>query len=131
MPIEFSFTPGSVSDIKGLENLSLHLPEDSILLGDRAYTDDDFEDKLQEIEGIKLLAKRKRNSKRQHQAKDEFFLSTYRNLIETVFSSIISKMPRNIKARTEKGFCLKVVFFILVYMVQLYFPLSESRLKLF
>ena len=124
IPIEFSFTPGSVSDIKGLENLSLDLPENSFLLGDRAYTDYDFEDKLKEIERIKLLAKRKRNSKRQHQLNDEVLLITYRNLIETVFSSIISRMPRSIKARTEKGFCLKVVFFILVYMIQLYFPIS-------
>ena len=70
------------------------------------------------------VAKRKRNSKRQHQLNDEVLLITYRNLIETVFSSIISRMPRSIKARTEKGFCLKVIFFILVYMIQLYFPIS-------
>jgi hypothetical protein len=45
-----------------------------------------------------------------------------RNTIETVFSSITSRMPRYIKARTENGFCLKILFSILAYMINLYHP---------
>ena len=46
-----------------------------------------------------------------------FMLNLARNRIETVFSSIISRMPRNIRARTEKGFYLKILFFILAYLI--------------
>ncbi len=44
-------------------------------------------------------------------------LCSERNKIETVFSSIVSRMPRYIHARTESGFCLKVTFFILAYLI--------------
>ncbi len=44
-------------------------------------------------------------------------LCSERNKIETVFSSIVSQMPRYIRARTESGFCLKVTFFILAYLI--------------
>jgi len=46
---------------------------------------------------------------------ENFLISIHRNRVETVFSSIVSRMPRYLKARTEKGFCLKVLFFILAY----------------
>ena len=51
-------------------------------------------------------------------------IKKYRNRIETVFSSITSRMPRQIKAKTEQGFCLKVLFLVLAYMMSLYFRLS-------
>jgi hypothetical protein len=124
VPIEFSFTPGSASDIRSLEDFPLSLPEESILLGDKGYTNYDFEDKLRDFDKIKLLTKRKANSKRTHKQEDEYLLSVKRNYVETVFSSIISRMPRHIRARTENGFCLKVMFFILAYMINFYFPLN-------
>ena len=120
IPIEFTLTPGSKSDLQGLNDLSLELPENSILLGDRAYTSYRLEDYLSEFEGIKLLPKRKHNARRQHSREDSILLAKKRNRIETVFSSIVSRMPRSIKARTEKGFCLKVVFFIFAYMLHLF-----------
>src|SRR5688572_14009093 len=119
VPVEFSFAPGSHSDIRTLKNFEFNLPPGSTILGDRAYTDYRFEDDLLEILQIKLLVRRKKNLKRQNASEDEFFLSTKRNAIETVFSAIVSRMPRHIRARTEKGFCLKVLFFILAYMINL------------
>ena len=124
VPIEFSFTPGGSSDCTNMQDLSLQLPEHSLLLGDAAYTCYEFEDLLAETEMIDLLVKRKANLKRQNKPTENFLLSRNRNIIETVFSSITSRMPRYIKARTEKGFCLKIFFFILAYMVNLYFPVS-------
>src|SRR5688572_15496038 len=38
-------------------------------------------------------------------------------------SQIVRRMPRYIRARTEKGFCLKVLFFLLAYMLNLYRPM--------
>ena len=123
VPIEFSFAPGRESDIKNLQNLNLNLSKNSLILGDKAYTNYSFEDLLIESEGIQLLAKRKANHKRQHSNKHKILLSKQRNSIESVFSCIVRRMPRYITARTERGFCLKVLFFILAYMVNLYFPL--------
>jgi len=123
-PIEFSFTPGSASDIKSLEEFSLNLPEGSLLFGDAAYTSYDVEDLLKEIDNVVLVPKRRKKLKRQHSQEVNFLLSHHRNSIETVFSSIVSRMPRYVRARTEKGFCLKVFFFILAYMLNLYFPLA-------
>jgi len=123
VPVEVLFTPGSVSDVKSLQDFPLDLPEGATLLGDRAYNNYSFEDFLLEHEGIKLLPKRRKNLKRQHTPEKNFCLQMQRNHIETVFSSIVSRMPRSIRARTEKGFCLKVMFFIFAYMVNRFFPM--------
>jgi hypothetical protein len=119
VPLEFCFTPGRTSDIAGLKLLPCELPEGAILFSDRAYTDYFLEDDLREIAGLHLIPKRKKNHKRQHSQSLVFQLNAVRNRIETVFSGITSRMPRNIKARTEKGFCLKVLFFIIAYLLNL------------
>ena len=102
----------------------LPLEEGSKIFADSAYLDYEFEDQLKTIEGITLLSKRKSNLKRQHSFECNRQISLYRNRIETVFSSITSRMPRHIRSRTEKGFCLKILFFILAYMMQKFSPLT-------
>ena len=124
IPLEFSFTPASHTDISACRNLTLALDAESTILADSAYTDYDFEDTLLEIEQIRLLAKRRKNLKRQHTYEDKQTLRYYRNCIETVFSSITSRMPRSLRVKTEKGFCLKVLFFVLAYMAQKACPLA-------
>ena len=37
---------------------------------------------------------------------------------------LLYRMPRQIKAKTEQGFCLKVLFLVLAYMMSLYFRFS-------
>lgn len=124
VPIEFCITPGSTSDIEGLKLLPCELAPKSILIGDKAYTGYELEDDLLEMMEISFLPKRRKNLKRQYTGVQEYIHSSKRNIIETVFSGIVSKMPRHIKARTEKGFLLKVCFFILAYLIQLYSPTS-------
>ena len=123
VPIEVCLTPASISDIAGLRSLPIDLPEQSVLFADKAYLDYALEDALRDVAKIDLLAARKKNLKRQHTASRNYILKCKRNLIETVFSSIVSRMPRYIRARTEKGFCLKVFLFVLAYMMNLGFPL--------
>jgi IS5 family transposase len=120
IPIEFCITPGGVSDIEGLRLLPCELPVGSTLIGDRAYSNYSLEEDLLEMMEISFLPKRRGNLKRQHNRIQEYIHSQKRNIVETVFSSIVSKMPRQIKARTEKGFYLKVIFFILAYFIGLY-----------
>ncbi len=124
IPIEFCITPGSTADIEGLKLLPCDLPEGVILIGDRAYTNYSLEDELLEMMGIFFQPKRKQNMKRQISGLQEYIHASKRNRIETVFSMIVSKMPRSIKARTEKGFLLKTVLFILAFLVEQYSPIS-------
>jgi len=119
IPIEFLFTPGSTADISALSLFDLNMSAGSKLLGDRAYTSYSIKDMLLEIKEIHLIPKRKTCPKRQHSSEKNALIKKFRNRIETVFSSIVSRMPRQIKARCEKGFCLKVVFLILAYMFAL------------
>jgi len=116
IPIEFCFTPGSTSDIAGLKMLPCELPKGSFLFADRAYNTYSLEDDLREMAEFVLVPRRKKNMTRQHSRSLEFILVHTRNRIETVFSAIVSKMPRHIRARTERGFCLKVTFFIISYL---------------
>jgi len=119
VPIEFVFTPAAEADLRGLHRMKLDLPKQSVLFGDKAYTDYALEDFLKEDLQISLISKRKKNSRRKHGCYDELKLSLTRNKIETVFSSLVGMMPRCIRARTERGFCLKVMFFILAYTMKL------------
>jgi Transposase DDE domain len=121
IPIEFVFSPGNEADIRGLEKLELEIAPGSSLFADSAYTNYELEDFLKQERGIQLIPKRKKNAKRSHSPYDQLKLSLTRNRIETVFSGIVSLMPRYIRARTEKGFCLKVMFFILAYTIMLSF----------
>jgi Transposase DDE domain len=119
-PIEFCFTSGSASDIRGLKELPCDLPEGSILFADKAYNSYSLEEDLLHMAKISLIPRRKKNLTRQHSPSLDFILSNTRNRIETVFSSIVSKMPRCIRARTEKGFYLKMTFFIIVHLVSVF-----------
>lgn len=89
IPIEFSITPASTSDIRSLQNFSLDLPQGSILMGDKAYTNYWFEDELANLDQIQLLVKRRKNLTRQNSYDDNQLLKRKRNYIETVFSSIV------------------------------------------
>jgi len=68
---------------------------------------------------IRLLAKRKKNSNRQHSPYNDLSLSLTRNRIESTFSAITGLMPKCIRAKTEKGFWIKVLFFVLAHMCKL------------
>ena len=119
VPIEFVFSPGGEADIRGFHKLELTIPRGSTLFADSAYTDYALEDFLKQEWAIHLISKRKKNAKRKHTSYDQLKLSLTRNRIETVFSGINALMPRCIRAKTERGFCLKVMFFILAYTIKL------------
>jgi hypothetical protein len=96
--------------------LPCELPRGSFLFADRAYNAYSLEDDIKEMAEFTLVPRRKKNMTRQHSPVQEFILNQTRNRIETVFSAIISKMPRHIRARTERGFYLKITFFIIPYL---------------
>ena len=63
-PVECVLTPGSVGDVQVLKSYAYDLPPGSVVYADKAYNDYEIEDLLAEVEDIRLLPIRKKNSKR-------------------------------------------------------------------
>ena len=99
------------------KELSLDLPEGSIVRADEAYTDYDYEDLLKEV-GLHLKAQRKKNSKRPMPAWEEFLGKPIRRYIETLFSRPRSSFPKGIHAVTPRGVELKIAWFLLAFSIQ-------------
>jgi hypothetical protein len=114
IPVEYTFTAGSVHDIDGMKQLPLNLPPGSELMGDSAYTDYLLEDMMQDS-GIRLLAARKANSKCPHNPCVEYLISLQRKRVETVFSDVAKLMPKSVHAVTYEGFLIKIIAFIWAY----------------
>jgi hypothetical protein len=115
VPVEFAILPGSYHDIDGMKNMFFNLPEGSILYGDSAYTDYNYEEDCLEAENIQMMIARKSNSKRKHQPWQEYIISVSRKRIETMFSQISVMFPKRIHAVTVDGFILKLILFIFVF----------------
>jgi hypothetical protein len=116
-PVEFCLAAASEADISVFKEMSLELPEGSIICADKAYTDYDYEDLLKEA-GLHLKAQRKKNSKRKMPAWEEFLGKPIRQYIETVFSRLSAMFSRKIHAVTPRGFDLKIVCFLLAFSIQ-------------
>jgi Transposase DDE domain len=116
-PVEFSLVAGSEADVSVFKDLELDLPEGSTILADKAYTDYDYEDLLEEV-GLHLKAQRKKNSKRSMPLWEEFLGKPIRQYIETVFSRMSALFARKIHAVTPRGFELKIVWSLLAFTIQ-------------
>ena len=112
-PVEAFLTPGGRSDTRAMKQFQLTLPSESVVIGDKAYNDYDFEDLLEEASGIDLRPLRRKNSAREEPAYVEFIQHTYRKQIETTGSDFERQLPSSIHAVTPEGFELKVFLFVL------------------
>jgi len=117
VPVEFSILPGSLSDIEGLADLPLQLPAGADVAADAAYTYYEWEDALEESDGVRLLVGRKRNSKRRDVPVVHDYKQWLRRRIETVFGEITKLFPKKIHATTLSGFILKISLFLFAYQV--------------
>ena len=77
-PVDCVLTPGSVSDAQVLKVYAYDLPPGSVIVADKAYHDDEIEDLLAEVQDIRLLPVRKKNSKRRLSASMRFLQSCHR-----------------------------------------------------
>lgn len=111
-PVEFLLSPGSVADVSGLRGFDFDLPEDAIIVGDRAYNLYWLEDIMAEA-GLTMLPVRKKNSKRPLQPWERGLQLQCRQVIETAGSLIEQKLPKSIHAVNAQGFELKVKLFVL------------------
>lgn len=116
-PVEFSLVAGSEADVSVFKDLELDLPKGSTIFADKAYTDYDYEDLLEEV-GLHLKAQRKKRSKRPMPLWEEFLGKPIRQYIETVFGGLTNLFSKKIHAVTPRGFELKIVCFLLAFSIQ-------------
>ncbi len=116
-PVEFSLAAASEADIAVFKEMSLELPEGSIICADKGYTDYHYEDLLEEV-GLHLKAQRKKRSKRPMAAWEEFLGKPIRQYIETVFGELSRLFSGKIHAVTPRGFELKIVCFLVAFSIQ-------------
>ena len=96
-PVRLHLSEGQASDCKQAEPLLEHLPEDSILLADKAY-DSDAIRSMVEAAGAFANIPAKANRKRSFPFST--FLYRYRNLVERFFGKL--KNARGLATRYDK-----------------------------
>ncbi len=111
-PVEFFLTPGSTSDTRAYRLYDFDLPPQARITADKAYTDYDVEDAINES-GLRMRPIRKSRSKRPFPARIFYLQSTYRKMVETTGSMIERLLPKSIHSVTPQGFELKVGPFVL------------------
>ena len=87
-----------------------------MVYADKAYNDHEIEDPrssrgqalLAEVEHVRLLPVRKKNSKRPLSASTRFLQSYYRKRVETVGSQLMGLFPKSLPAFRAAGFDLSL-----------------------
>lgn len=117
IPVEFCILPGSCSDLQGMAELALELPELAQIFVDAGYNYYEWEDYLLEIEKLKLQVPRKTNSKRGREPWQEIHKSLVRKYIETTIGEVGKLFPKKIHATNLNGFLLKIALFLFAYQL--------------
>lgn len=125
-PVNFEFRPGSESDLSVLWEMNLDIPPNSKLYADGAYNCFELEDVFGD-DNIQFLPKRGSKAKNRKRTKEEEKeISSKRQIVETAFSCITDRFPRNLRANTEQGFLIKTHCFILAYSMSLICDMIHS-----
>lgn len=96
-----------------MKQFQFNLPSGSVVIGDKAYNDYDFEDLLEEAPSIDLRPVRRKDSTREEPAYVEYIQHVYRKQIETTGSDFKRQLLSSIHAITAEEFELKVFLFVL------------------
>lgn len=109
VPVSLAIVPGAYHDLTPVYEISSPLPENSKVIGDKAFNSQRDEKGLNEF-GISLMPIRRKDMKKQWSLFEErFIIREHREQIETSFSILSDVMGLNrLKATTLSGFILKV-----------------------
>ena len=116
IPVEFLVTPGSIHDNTGLQAMAVDLPSSSDLYGDSAYVNQEQKEWLAS-EGIRLKAATKKNLLIRNTWAEELANKYYRKRVENTFADLTAKFPKKIHAVTSKGLLLKILFYVIMIMM--------------
>jgi len=106
VPVAFELLPAAFHDLTPIYELSVDLPTNAVLYGDKAYNCAPAEAVLAAA-AVRLVPIRRANM-RPHDWADEYDLRRYRKSIETVNSQLESMGLQHLRARTNEGFEIKV-----------------------
>ncbi len=95
--------------------MDLELHRGSEIYADSAYTDYEYEDKLLQEQGIRLIAARKDNTTRPIGLEDYMNLKHIRGIIESAFAVLSRMSPKKIHAVTQQGFEVKLLGFLVAF----------------
>lgn len=73
------------------------------------------EDLFEEATGNQQQTACKRNGKRPHTAAQSYLIQYFRKGIETTFSQLTARFPKQIHAVIAAGFALKIALFVFVH----------------
>ena len=116
IPVEFMVTAGSVHDNTSFQGMALDLPENSDLYADAAYLNEEQKELLLTFNKIRLKAATKKNSLVKNTWAEQLENKYYRKTIENTFADMTAKFPKKIHAVTAKGFLLKILCFIIMFI---------------
>lgn len=97
--------------------MDINLPAGSDLYADAAYINQAMKELLLDFEGVTLKAATKKNTLIRNTWSEELENRYHRKQIENTFADITAKFPRTIHAVTAKGFLLKILCFIIMFIL--------------
>jgi hypothetical protein len=106
VPVAFDLLPASLHDLTPIHELTVHLPKDVTVFGDKGYISAPDAQTILEATGVRLVSVRRTNMPPNSWA-DDFDLRLYRKRIETVYSQMEKMGIQSLHARTNPGFDLK------------------------
>jgi IS5 family transposase len=114
--VEFEFTPGSWSDLRGLGQLPLDLPGGAELFLDKAYNDYSLEEIVREAAGVELRPVRKKNCKlADYTFEENRRRQDRRRPVESHLSRLNGMFPKRLHATSPQGLMLKLLGMVVAY----------------
>lgn len=107
IPVSFDLLPAAEQDLTPIHELTVGLPQDAAVFGDKGYISDPDAVAIFQATGVRFVAVRRRNMSPNSWA-DDYDLRRYRKRIETVYSQLEAMGVQRLHARTNHGFDLKV-----------------------
>jgi Transposase DDE domain len=121
IPVEMLVTAGSVHDNTAFQLMDINIPENTDLYGDAAYLNQQQKELLLEFNDVRLKAATKKNTIERNTWAQELENRYYRKTVENTFASITAKFPKKIHAVTAKGFLIKLLSFVIMYVLDTQF----------
>jgi hypothetical protein len=118
VPVDYLITEGSLHDGHAMKEMDFDLPAESVIYSDAAYTDYNFEDKMNESKNIQWLSQRKSNTKRPRRGGKQYRINKMRKRIETVFSTFKNMFRRKLQAYDIESYMRKIRFFIYAFQLR-------------
>ncbi len=121
---EWMVAPASVHDKTALDTLLLE-SRDLVIFGDKAYNDQELEDRLWNKRRIQLLPLRRRNQQDQWDEPIRKAIGKIRHRVETVFSTLTTTFNiQRLRGRSLQGHIVRITTCILAHTLS-FFMLTE------